>query len=329
MKILITGCTAIMANSPRKQTDIVTSLPCLKSTLEDLGHTVDWRGVTVGEDLSKYDLAVISLAPLSNWGTGYMGGALWALMSHENIRLTVDDWQTRGIHKSAQGLIKQDKYFQKIIWGHWKGKVDDKYEEILKDAVKCLSFNYWPFKTLVPAWDGGNLGVLNLPSPLTNWDPTRYMRNYDFVGPPLHPDNKVKRWIFASLTSKLDWLNKQNFKWPVTRYGNVREGQQKLEEHALVRVYRDSWGVLSPLHNVSAAGWWRVRFWLAATSNCVMACEKSESRILGKSFDVIPTEVEKLSVEGLTDLAHRQFTDLDKITWQKSRVQEVIEEFIK
>ena len=329
MKILITGCTAIMANSPRKQTDIVTSLPCLKFALEDMGHVVDWRGVTVGEDLSSYDVVVISLAPLGNWGTHYMGGSLWALMSHPNIRLAVDDWQTRGIHKSCQGLIKQDKYFQKVIWGHWKGKVDDKYEEVLRDAVRSLCFQYWPHRTLVPAWDGGDLRVLALPGPLTNWDPTRYMRSYDFVGPPLPPHAKNRRWVFASLTSKVDWLNKQKFKWPVARYGNVREGQQKLEEHSLVRVYRDSWGVISPLHNVSAAGWWRVRFWLAATSGCVMMCEESEARILGPSYKIITAEVEKMSNEGLAEIAQNQFNDLDKLTWQKDRVSTTLEEFFK
>jgi hypothetical protein len=339
MNILITGCTAIQINSPRKQTDIITSLPCLAQGFRDMGHTVEWRDVNVGEDLSQFDKVIISLAPLSNWGTRYMGGCLWALMMHPNVSLTVDDWQTRGIHKSAMGLYKDQKYFEKVIWSHWKDRIENHpgpwstfptdfdFRQILLDGVRALAHPVWPWKMLVPCWDGGDRRILGLPSmELMHWDPTAYQRPY--VHTPEDPEQRHRAWVYASLTSKMDWLQKNNFKWPVLKYGNTREGQPKLDEQSLVNVYCRNWGVLSPPHNVSSAGWWRVRFSLAARSGCVMFCEADEARIMGPSYRLIRPMIEQLPAASLANIALDQQADLAKITWSKDRILDQLGRFL-
>lgn len=327
MRILITGCTAMQVDSTRKVNNLISNLESIAKCLEHAGHEVQWDAVAVGEDLSDVDLVIISLAPMASWGSKYMGGALWALMTHPNVRLTADDWQVRGISPSCKGLWKRDDYFEKTIWSHWKDKVDESYRQVLKDAIWHLAHDVWPWKMIVPCWDGGDLTQLRLPSiDLQHYDPSPFMKTYSYV----IPEEKHRVWIFASLTSKAGWLEKQRYlKWPVRKYGNVRQGQLKLPEHELAQVYAESWGVMSPPHDVSPAGWFRVRFWMSVHAGCVMHCDESEAKILGASYGYHATMVEQLPDDRLKLLAEDQRLDLLRISWSRDRMSETFNDFIK
>lgn len=332
MKILITGCTAMQVDSPRKQNHLISNLESVKRCLESLGHSVEWRDVGLGEDLSQYDHVIVSLAPFASWGTRYMGGCLWAIMNHPRVTFTADDWQVRGIHSSAQALWKREDYFEKTIWSHW-GKPDflERYDltcahrHILRQAIRYLAYPQWQHDMLVPCWDGGRLADLRLPAKrLVNYDPSPFMTQYLYSDRP-----KQRRWIFASLTAKDGWLEKQSFKWPVEMYGNVRKGHPKVPEEELARIYAESWGVLSPAHNVSSAGWFRVRFHMAAAAGCVMFCGEDEARVLGPAYRVNVRTVEAMDDSELRCLAEQQRDALIAKSWSQERMQHVISELIQ
>ena len=75
MKILMTGFTALQINTERRTIQKIDVPALIVKALTDMGHEVDWRKVTPGEDLSSYDVAWVNLAPLNslNGRQGAMG----------------------------------------------------------------------------------------------------------------------------------------------------------------------------------------------------------------------------------------------------------------
>jgi hypothetical protein len=314
----------MQVDSPRKQNHLISNLESLKKCCESLGHTVEWRDVDLGENLEPYDQVIVSLAPFASWGTRYMGGVLWAVMTHPKVLLTADDWQVRGIHQSALGLWNREDYFEKTIWSHWYNKIDPSlegvYRHTLRQAIRYFAYPKWQHKMLVPCWEGGDLSALRLPArELIAYDPSPFMKRYDI--PDSQLSDKHHRWIFASLTAKDGWLDKYRFAWPIEKYGNVRQGQQKVPEEELAAIYSRSWGVLSPPHNVSCAGWFRVRFWMASDAGCVMFCGDDEARILGNGpYWVTPKMVEQMDDSGRMELVARQREALIARSWTTDRM---------
>ncbi len=119
MKILLTGSTKLQINPPedrRSSGTVKIDVPAaVVAGLRRLGHDVDWRPVTIGEDLSAYDFAWVSVAcPMSTNGAPGALGSFWAL-SHSTLPavLFMDDWRaTRVGHSQARSLLRDpEKYF--------------------------------------------------------------------------------------------------------------------------------------------------------------------------------------------------------------------------
>lgn len=333
MRILVTGCTAMQVDSPRKINHLISNLESLIACLRYMGHEVDWKEVNLGDTLAEYDIVFCSLAPFASWGTRYMGGVLWALMNHPRVYLTADDWQVRGIFPSCAALAKRTDYFEKTIWSHWAKTFgpEHPYKETLKRAIRTLAHNHWPWKMIVPCWDGGDLSLLRLPADeLYRYDPFPFMKLYDVD----LTRQKWRRWVFASLTNKEGWLKKQDFSWPVAKYGNVRLGQEKVTEDHLQVIYDLSWGVISPPHNVSGSGWFRVRYHMAARSGCVLfgGHGQEESLVFGGSksnpYVISAREVEKMTDAQLAVLASDQYHRLAQWSWSKEMMADHINNFI-
>ena len=88
--------------------------------------------------------------------------------------------------------------------------------------VKNFVFNLWPFKLLIPAYDGGNYEALGIKAKeITNWDPSPYTNSYlnDPKGKDLFTEEpiveKEKAWVMASLLNKMNWLKKQTTKYVI------------------------------------------------------------------------------------------------------------------
>lgn len=116
MKILMTGFTALQINTDRRTIQKIDVPALVAKALVDLGHQVDWRKVTPGEDLSSYDAAWINLAPLNslNGRQGAMG-ALYALSSGLPAVGFFDDWQFNTVFNGAKAMIRKPEMVYKHL----------------------------------------------------------------------------------------------------------------------------------------------------------------------------------------------------------------------
>jgi hypothetical protein len=116
MKILMTGFTALQINTERRTIQKIDVPALIVKALEDLGHEVDWRKVTPGEDLSTYDLAWVNLAPLNslNGRQGAMG-ALWTLSCGVPCVGFFDDWQFNTVFNGARALVRKPAMLYKHL----------------------------------------------------------------------------------------------------------------------------------------------------------------------------------------------------------------------
>jgi hypothetical protein len=116
MKILMTGFTALQINTEKRVIQKIDVPAFVVKALEDLGHEVDWRRVQVGEDLSKYDMAWVNLAPLHslNGRQGAMG-SLYTLSSGLPCVGFFDDWQFSAVFNGARALTRRPEVLYKHL----------------------------------------------------------------------------------------------------------------------------------------------------------------------------------------------------------------------
>ena len=116
MKILMTGFTALQINTERRTIQKIDVPALIAKALTDLGHDVDWRKVTPGEDLSSYDAAWINLAPLNslNGRQGAMG-ALYTLSSGLPSVGFFDDWQFNTVFNGARAMVRKPAMLYKHL----------------------------------------------------------------------------------------------------------------------------------------------------------------------------------------------------------------------
>lgn len=116
MKILMTGFTALQINTERRTIQKIDVPAMVAKALRDLGHDVDWRKVTPGDDLSGYDAAWVNLAPLNslNGRQGAMG-SLYTLSSGLPTVGFFDDWQFNTVFNGARALIRKPQMLYKHL----------------------------------------------------------------------------------------------------------------------------------------------------------------------------------------------------------------------
>lgn len=118
MRVLMSGFTSIQYREDRstvaiRKIDVPASIV---AALRESGHTVDWRKVEPGEDLSRYDVAWINLAPANslNGRAGAMG-ALWALQSGIPAVGFFDDWQFNTVFNGARAIVRRPEMLYKYL----------------------------------------------------------------------------------------------------------------------------------------------------------------------------------------------------------------------
>lgn len=116
MKVLMSGFTALQINTDKRTIQKIDVPASIAQALRELGHDVDWRKVTPGEDLSSYDVMWINLAPLNslNGRQGAMG-ALYALSSGIPCVGFFDDWQFNTVFNGARALIRKPAMLYKHL----------------------------------------------------------------------------------------------------------------------------------------------------------------------------------------------------------------------
>jgi len=112
----MTGFTALQINTDRRTIQKIDVPASIAAALQECGHSVDWRRVTPGEDLSQYDVIWVNLAPLNslNGRQGAMG-ALYALSSGIPAVGFFDDWQFSSVFNACRALKRHPELLYKYL----------------------------------------------------------------------------------------------------------------------------------------------------------------------------------------------------------------------
>lgn len=324
---LATGSTPVQVGSERTQMDIVTAMRGYVAALESMGYDVDWRPVTPGEDLSRYDAVIAAVQKPNSIASRHFYGALWALSTRPDAVAVIDDWQADSILAGAQTYaVSPTRAFRLRGDDEFVDHRDEVFAQLEKFAE-----GDWPWPIIVPTLGAGDVSLLKVPADrVVPIDPTSFSRRYRHRTTRV---SKTRRWVYASLMTRPAPLTT----WPVVQFGCPDKGKggvgpsgpdakPRLVESALASEYLQSWGVLSPEHPHAGSGWWRVRYLMSVDAGCVLSACPAEAACLGDPYvEASDREaVEAMSDDELRDLASRQRERLSEVAWSRERVVETL-----
>lgn len=311
MKILITGmnkqqCTENFYKG--SQLKIIPSHVSLIACLRDMGHTVEQRIVTIGEDLSSYDKIICYIHNPSGFA-GFVYNALWLISEYKDCIFAFDDWQTDGIYKGLTALEDPEKLFRKYVLDGHKHIPDNirDYEKQLLEGISIVKQK--KNKMLISAFAGGNLThLLDYPKELMfSFNPNPYHINLQSNFNPLF-DEKQKVFNYAGLiqdkTKK--WIKDQNIgDWELKKYGSRKDGQDRVIEPDMVNIYGQQWGILMPGYFHAGSGWWRARPLQVADAGSILIGDWKEMVIY---YD--DDELASIKAEHVTMMSDQQLEDV-------------------
>jgi len=255
------------------QLKVMPSHLSLIACLRDMGHTVEQRIVTIGEDLSEYDRIICYIHNPSGFA-GFVYNGLWLINEYPDCILAFDDWQTDSIYKGLTALEDPEKLFRPYVKDghkHVPDNIED-YKKQLLNGIEIVKSK--KNKMLISAFAGGNLSLLiDYPKELMfSFNPNPYHINLSSNFNPLF-EEKQKVFNFAGLiqdkTKK--WLKAQNIgDWPLKKYGSRKDGQDRVIEPEMVNIYGQQWGILMPGYFHAGSGWWRARPLQVADSGSIL-----------------------------------------------------------
>ena len=261
------------------QLKVMPSHLSLIACLRDMGHTVEQRIVTIGEDLSEYDRIICYIHNPSGFA-GFVYNGLWLINEYPDCILAFDDWQTDSIYKGLTALEDPEKLFRPYVKDghkHVPDNIED-YEKQLLNGIEIVKSK--KNKMLISAFAGGDLSLLiDYPKELMfSFNPNPYHINLSSNFNPLF-DEKQKVFNFAGLiqdkTKK--WLKAQNVgDWPLKKYGSRKDGQDRVTEPEMVNIYGQQWGILMPGYFHAGSGWWRARPLQVADSGSILIGDPKE-----------------------------------------------------
>lgn len=326
MRVLVTGLSPMQCNRGNRL-KYSSVLDLYVKCLEWAGHEVDHREWTVGDDLTKYDVALIGHIPWNSINARHVytvcdviGRARESGMA---LVFMVDDWQFRGIYQSVKSLNKDsNRLFTSV-----KGRTSREWAEFgpgrpMVDAVlNAMATRPWPL-TLVPAFEWGDHALLKpdgIPArEIRYMDPTIFQQ-YECDRAPA--DERKRTWVLGTLSDQRSWVEKLDLSWDVDYYGTKpSKAEQQLKESELVQVIAKSWGNLCPRYPHAGGGWWRCRYVYSAAARSIMFADHDEVRGLGDPYLVKPSEVEGMTNTQLTELADAQADALRTHTWSANRL---------
>lgn len=354
MKILITGGNKNQGTEDfylRQQLKVVPSHYSLVRCLRDMGHEVDQRIVTVGEDLSSYDQAIVYLVTPQSLTASHFYNMLWTVHQFPNAIIAYDDWQIDSIFDGIRKCHNNDKqlfkpHFLDIAADATLDEIN-KHSSELREAVGIILEK--KNKVLISAFAGGDVGLVFKKSPydmnlVYTFNPNPYHLNrkpgalgdvegqvsLDSLGVyEVSPNEKIKQFNFASLVQARTkkWLKTQNITWPVEYFGARAkdENQRRLTEGEMCKVYEEQWGCLMPGYFHSGSGWWRARPLQVADANSILIGEEAELFVYYKDKElssIKASDIEQMDITQLSDFARRQKEAIYSVHPLDKRVQQ-------
>ena len=319
MKILITGCNKNQVTENfylRQQLKVVPSHYALLRGLRADGHEVEQRLVEIGEDLSEYDEVIVFLAsPRQALQLAFYNG-LWAIAARPNCILAFDDWQVEDIYKGIASCHDKDSLLKEFTINQTKMcdpkcsfELLEPHTDALLGAVKQIATK--TNRMMISAFAGGDTSLLlDYPADrLFTYNPNPFHRNrvpgnlgdidFDelsfmeqqtantFEDDFVPAEKKQRTCNFSSLVQGKTrrWLKQQDIpgEWDIEFFGSRKDGQRRLTEGDMCKVYAEQWVCLMPGYKHAGSGWWRARPLQVADAGSILIGDPQEMMLYYKN----------------------------------------------
>lgn len=306
--------------------------------LQDLGHEVEWRRFMVGQPiLPKTEAVIVSTMLPRSLNSPYALGVMWAISEalREDIPLVIylTDWQFFNVAREFRSIAKEgtDYFFKKIggapQYAENPVALGDRAEALLQVCVDFANPSSVLWKNaqilcpLYARWGDRKIVQRLLPgaNPVHGFDPTPlFLRYLDATGRRLIPpemEKRARRWVLPSLLVDDRWVEDQNLRWRVDRFGPKR--YRVLPDERAVHVeYAKRVGALCPPYPTVGSGWWRSRWIHAARTRTVLLCDPGDGRLFGAPYLHSGSSYESMTSETLAHIAEGQ-ADLMELHMQR------------
>lgn len=294
-KVLITGYTSRMCNSPRVRGDYVTFSTMLPLILAEMGYDVDHRAVSVGENIEgKYYYAFGGIAPLTSISAAAVPQTHWVMQQMGNrYAVFFDDWATCVFGRIARRVLRD--WAQFCFYKNWGYDISilESIGNHIKTMVTVVNKDFNP-PILAPMFKWGDHQFLlrnNFNANLISIDPSAWMKFPNVKVPT--PKNRAKQWVMAALSDHSLWVTRQKFSFPVKFVGNIRKnGGIFMTEDDTIQLMANSFGVLSVQYPSAGSGWWRSRYLNAAWAESPIYSGPRDSVYMGEAYRGYPQNFE-------------------------------------
>ena len=338
MKILVTGtnnyhCVPNWHLATRSRYRLVTGTTGLVNALKFMGHDVDQRYVTPGEDLSKYDKIFATYFDVLGGMQPGGYGVWWTLQQRQDAIVVIDDWATPGrLYKHYQKQLTEDELEHVLFRDFLVGSQRTESQFVIYDNQLKQKLKEGFLENIFDIRDILYCGFNNF-----NVDKifNKQKHRSHFFNPEAHvpspedrlnemglldPKSKRRRnWVIAGiggLPTKKACKFKDIFTWPVEVYGrNTIDPDAVLaKEPEIINAYRNSRAVFYPDQGNFGSNWWRNRPRQCADMGAVLFMQSNEeASLFGPSYMNLSIEkIEAMTDQELDDLAAAQKVDYYK-----------------
>jgi hypothetical protein len=316
MKILITGMNKLQCTEDfyaSQQLKVVPSHYSLIRCLRDMGHEVEQRVVTIGENLDQYDKVIVYIHNPSGFAA-FVYNALYTIARRRDCTLAFDDWQTDSIYTGLLALRDTEKLFRKYVLEshtHIPENVRD-WENDFIDALDLIQSK--KNRMLISAFAGGDPTLLlDYPRELMfTYNPNPYHLNRKPNNLVHEPKERIFNFAGLIQDKTKKWLKAQGITdndWPLMKYGSRKDGQDRVTEDVMVNIYECHWGILMPGYFHAGSGWWRARPLQVADAGSILIGDPKEMIIYygdEKLANVKAKDLIEMCDKELEDLAAAQ-----------------------
>lgn len=336
--ILFTGSTSKQTDDnawQRARVKRIDDSSIICNSLRKQGYNVERKKIQWGEDLSKYDMAIVGVGCFgSNNYSGDIFNSLYALYKIPNALVFYEDWKIDSNMKSFSNMLKPGE-LEKSIAKKWSngsyfyGGVDNPNFDIniAKEVIENLHNGF--YDALIPAFDWGNKDIVRKiikSKNIYNLDLSPYvLENWNIDLRP-EPQEKRKAYMLASLVDHRGWVKKMQLSWPVVYYG-AKSIKDSIKLETETDVYNECGKyrvILCPEYPHSGSGWFRIRYVYSALQKSIILTSYNDLRALGISYK----HIESLSDSELDEYALEQRKAIFKYAWNKEKFDNKIKQIV-
>lgn len=334
MKVLVTGATSRQANPDASNVGKkeVAFAWLLAEALRTQGYDVQHRNPSVVEDLSDFDHVFVGLAPLHGLGSNRAYGVLAAALrtwGSGKLSFFVDDPDVGKVTGGLRTMATDPNRLVKPFFAYkleYEVASQPQMAEWLQAGVKMLHEQEWP-RLIVPAhqwFQGTDLIAKKVPQAtgrVVTLDLTAFLPMIDVQ---LDDEDQIqRRWVCESAPDN-KWLRQQQPIIDVYRIG--KDGEKKLPDAHLVKLYNLSSGVLQP--PVEPPGWWNSRLGYARQALVPYVTRWQDVQALGDAYTVLPHTVAELDRDGRMALVQEQAEAFDHAIPSKELCRSYLAEIV-